>query len=629
MVHLIWIIARFKMLRYFTLIFCLCLCAELSAQKTEADLQIPVGNKVNSLKLTDAGTVILNTNDGIVGVYHGNSEPVFTFDTYGKLKEEDYYMIPNSPYMIISDGGFAGMKQKKAVVNYYNGKVIFESKDQNWGQVYTETVLIPENKLVISGVQDTGNNKEKYTPKIAVYDLETGEIDFSFFLVKPGKVTMKAFMVTGNAKIWNDKIIIPTSQGVYAKSFDGETVWKNDVKNISSIHIGKNAIYGFESGAARGKSKDEIHKMDINGKESWEKPVKVKGRISNFQITDKGLAVVSDKEGSSKTLSFKKAESEIAFLDAATGEDLWDKAPKTKGYVQHFYEVDDGFLFGIYEGGINKISYEGEGLFRKPLKTGEDILTMAMSSQGLIYITTEDANIINLDTGETVWKKPLKYKRSDNVASTYDETNKRYIIATDKVMYAIDENGGDYKELAEYKFDEKESPTDIEMRDDNIYLSSNQNMYLFDSDGNKIYNQYYKSPGISTFGKIALGALAVASTAIMAHEAAKAGANKNYLGQYNRVGAQAQRNADMFEGIATASFTAMAKRFRASVATKDSHVLLTKTNNGVGLLKLSKDNGEVEKELTTDDKKPEYVIDEVDRVLYLLTDNDNISVFKI
>jgi len=599
------------------------------AQNTIADLEVNISSKINSLELTDAGTIILSTNDGIAGVFHENAEPVFEFNDYGKIKEDSYYMVPNSPYLLVTDGGFGGMKQKRAVINYYDGKVIFDSKAQNWGQIFTETVLIPENKLVVSGFQKGGDKSENVTPKIAVYDLETGNLDFSFFLLEPGKVSMKAYMVTGDAVIWEEKIIVPTSQGVIAKSFDGKTIWENDTKNITNLVVGKNAIYGFESGARTGKSKDEIHKMDINGNPSWDDKVKVKGRISNFQITDRGIAVVSDKEGGSSMISLKKAESEIAFLDAATGEDLWDKAPKTKGYVQHFYEVDDGFLFGVFEGGINKISFDGKGLFKKPLKTGENIMTMALSPQGLIYITSEDANIIDLSTGETVWKKPLKFKRSESVVSTYAESSGKYIIATDKTMFSIDENTGEYEEIANYKFDEKETPTDIEMRNGNIYLSSSQNMYLFDNQGKEIFHTYHKSPGISTFGKIALGVVAVASTAMMAQQAAVAGANRNYLGQYNDYGAQAQRNADMFEGIATASFTAMAKRFRASVATKDSHVMLTKTGNGVGLLKLSKDNGEAEKELTTGDKKPEYVIDDVDNVLYYLSDNQTISIFKI
>ena len=37
-------------------------------------------------------------------------------------------------------------------------------------------------------------------------------------------------------------------------------------------------------------------------------------------------------------------------------------------------------------------------------------MVMANSPQGLIYITSEDANIVNLKTGEQVWDKPLKYK---------------------------------------------------------------------------------------------------------------------------------------------------------------------------------------------------------------------------
>jgi hypothetical protein len=615
----------------------------LRAQNTQADLKVNISSKVNSLQLTDAGTVILSTNDGLVGVYHENSEPVFEFTEYGKIKEDAYYMVPNSPYMMVADGGFAAMKQKKAVLNYFTGKVIFESKDQNWGQVFTETVAIPQNKLIISGFQKTGDMAENVTPKVAVYDLETGEEDFSFFLVEPGKVTMRAFMVTGDVVMLDNKILIPTSQGVIAKSFSGETIWENKVKNVTSLYVDDKtqSIYAVMAGAtaavtgpkgagSRGSSgKAKITKMDFNGNESWEDYAKVKGRISNFQITDKGIAIVTDKEGGSSMISLKKAESEIAFLSAENGEDLWDKAPKTKGYVQHFYEVEDGFLFGIQEGGINKISFDGKGLFKKPLKTGENIITMALSPQGLIYITSEDANIVNLETGETVWNKPLKFKRSESVVSTYDETSGKYIIATEKTMFAVDENSGEYKELASYKFEEKETPTDIQMRDSNIYMSSNQNMYLFGNDGNKIYHQYYKSPGISTFGKIALGVLAVASTAMMANQSMVAGANRNTLGQYNRYGAQAQRNADLFEGIATASFTAMAKRFRASATTKDSHVLLTKTDNGVGLLKLAKDTGKTEKEITIGDKKPEYILDEIDNVMYYLSDNQTISIFKI
>lgn len=68
---------------------------------------------------------------------------------------------------------------------------------------------------------------------------------------------------------------------------------------------------------------------------------------------------------------------------------------------------------------------------------------------------------------------------------------------------------------------------------------------------------------------------------------------------------------------------------RYIIATDKIMYVIDENNGGVGLLKLSKDNTEIEKELTTSDKKPEYVIDDMDNVLCCLSDNQTISIFKI
>src|SRR5690606_10435768 len=184
---------------------------------------------------------------------------------------------------------------------------------------------------------------------------------------------------------------------------------------------------------------------------------------TRFEILPKGIAVVSDVDNSGKKgiakLASSASESKIAFLNAANGSDLWDKAPKTKGYVQHFYIMDDGILFGIQSGGINKISFEGRPLFKKPLSTGENIHTMASTPKGLIYITDSDANIVDLSTGESIWNKPIKYKKASAVASAYDAGHQRYLISTGQEVVAINENSGDISTLADIKFNEKEAPT--------------------------------------------------------------------------------------------------------------------------------------------------------------------------
>ena len=90
---------------------------------------------------------------------------------------------------------------------------------------------------------------------------------------------------------------------------------------------------------------------------------------------------------------------------------------------------------------------------------------MASTPQGLIYITSEDANIVNLETGEQVWSKPLKYRRADAVSSTFDSQNNRYLIGADEVVFAVDANSGEVSDFAEVSFEGKEDPTGIECRD--------------------------------------------------------------------------------------------------------------------------------------------------------------------
>ena len=359
--------------------------------------------------------------------------------------------------------------------------------------------------------------------------------------------------------------------------------------------------------------------------------------MSNFQILPQGIAVVSDKSsGGSSSVFATKDESEIAFLSASTGEDLWEKAPKTKGYVQHFYVQDDGILFGIQQGGINKISFDGNTLFKKPLKTGPNIMVMAESPQGLIYITGEDANIVDLKTGDQVWNKPLKYKNSAAVASTFDKEKNRYLIAADGDVYAIDANSGDVSEFAKVNFDEKEVANTMQMRNGNVFLSSSQNVALLGSDGNQVFHEYYKSPSQSGFVKVLSGALAVASTGLAMAHAAKAGMNRtnsygssNDLSNYNDYGKENKLASDMFASIGDAAFDMMSKRFKATAATENAQFILTKLDAGVGLVKVNKDTGKVDKEIVLKDKKPEYQVDEIAGILYYKANDKTIYAYNL
>ncbi len=616
-----------KLLNTITKLSCLVFLwsATVLAQKAETpDFQYDIGAKINEMVITDGGTVVIASNDGLVGIKPGTNDLLFNFTTYGRVKPEELTIVPNSPYLMVGQTGFGSLSTKRAVIDYMTGKTLFSTEENGWKQVGGCNVIMSQNKLVVSGQR---SSSEKFVQALAIYDLSNGE-EVSLIKFKGSETVM------GTPLLLNNEIIVPTTKGLIKMDLTlGNTIWKSELKNVGWMATDENQkeLYGFTSN--NGKS-SKIYKIDMSsGNLVWADPQKVRGKLSNFEITSKGLAVVSDVDASGKSKLMKMAaggsESKIAFLSPSTGEDLWEKAPKTKGYVQHFYVMDDGILFGIQSGGINKISFDGNTLFKKPLKTGSNILTMAETPQGLIYITSEDANIVNLETGDQVWKKPLKYKRASSINSTYDAKNGRYLISADEDLFAIDENTGDVVTLAESKFDGKEDPTGVEVRDNGILLTSDQNMMMLGWDGSQNWHEYKRAPGKSAFGAIIAGAIMVASAAASASANAQANSQRNVLGQYTYEGARYKNQANAMSNISSASAAEMLKRFNATSATENAQFILTKLDEGVGLVKLNKDTGAVEKEIILKDKKPEYQVDDWGGILYYKANDKTIYAYDL
>ena len=597
------------------------------ASAQSPDYTYKVDGKINFMKLTEAGVLLIAHGNGFAGIKPGSDKLLFNFKDYGSVKEEELQFIPSTPYVVIAQGGFANLSSKKIVFDYVAGKQLFETKENGWKDAFSTQVFLPQNKLVVSGIR---NSKDQYAGAIGIYDMVTGKEEKIIYLVEPGKVTMGTVSVTGSIFMKGEKIYIPTSKELMC--FDTNTkskLWSAKVDDLSWLTTDESGkeIYGFE---VTNGGDTKIHKISNTGVVLWKDSQKVKGAVSRFEIMPQGIAIVSDVADTGKNSVFSAAaESKIMMLSAKDGEDLWDKAPKTKGYVQHFYVMEDGILFGIQSGGINKISFDGKTLFKKPLKTGENIHTMSMTPKGMIYITDSDADIIDLKTGESIWAKPIKYKRAAAVASTYDLNNKRYLISTGEELVAIDENSGNVSTLASYKFEEKEAPSSLTTRAGGLLLTSEQNVMMLNFDGSQKFHEYYKSPSRSTFGKIMGGVLAVASTAASVSMAARAGANKNSMGDYNQYGREADRAANMFASIGSASFDYMSKRFKATAATENAQFILTKLSDGVGLVKVNKDSGSKEKEIVLKDKKPVYEVDDYGGILYYQADNSTIQAFDL
>jgi hypothetical protein len=597
----------------------------LFAQKAEApDQSYDLGAKINEMTITEGGTVVVATNDGLVGIKPGQDGLLFNFTDYGRVKPEELNFIPRAPYVVVGQTGFGGLQTKSAVIDYMSGKVLFSTEKNGWKAIGMSQVLMPANKLIVSGQRKA---VDKYAQAVAIYDLNSGE-QISYYSFKGSKQAM------GVPLVLSDGVIIPTTKGLMKVDMSsGNLLWENELKNIAWMVADdtEKDIYAF-TGSANGKN-TKIYKISANGSSAWADERKVKGAVSNFQILPQGLAVVSDVADSGKKglgkLTASKPESKITMFSASNGDDLWEKAPKTKGYVQHFYIMDDGILFGIREGGINKISYDGKTVFKKPLKTGENILTMAETPQGLLYITSEDANIVNLSTGDQVWNKPLKFKRAEVVSSDLDKKNNRFLIAADEKLFSIDADSGTSEIITEAAFEGKEDPTSVEVRDNGILLTSDQNMMFLDWNGSTSWHEYKRAPGKSAFGAILAGTMALAAATASVSASIEAQQYKNVIGQYTARGEQLNDFSASMAAASGASIAEMLKRFSATSASRDAQFVLTKLDEGVGLMKLNKDTGNLEKEIILKDKKPEYQVDEFGGYLYYKLNDKTIYVYNL
>jgi hypothetical protein len=67
----------------------------------------------------------------------------------------------------------------------------------------------------------------------------------------------------------------------------------------------------------------------------------------------------------------------------------------------------------------------------------------------------------------------------------------------------------------------------------------------------------------------------------------------------------------------------------ATKETKDFLYILTKLDEGVGLIKLKKDSGEKVAELILKDKKPEYEVDDLFGILYFKKDKKQIVSYDL
>jgi len=263
----------------------------------EPDFTYQFDGDVKWMMLSESGTLVASTGEALVGIKPNTKELHFKFDRLKKVKEENLEPVPNTPYLIIKP---KGLINHTVVVDVVKGKIVFDSKAENWkGGVASRYFIFPD-KFVVNGMHK-GEGAGNYTQGVGLYSLTEGKL-INIFKRKPANA------MAGLPDVDGEMIIIPGLKNVKAYNYKtGAEIWTADVKNTTSIssNFSTNELYAFR---ARNKN-TQVYKIDIkSGNLLWEDGNKLKGILSQYRFTKGGLAVVTDVDNSGKSKLMKLAE---------------------------------------------------------------------------------------------------------------------------------------------------------------------------------------------------------------------------------------------------------------------------------------------------------------------------------
>ena len=545
---------------------------------------------IETMKIASGGILLVGTSEGLTAIEAHSNNVAYQYNTLGKIKPEEMTMMDNLPYVILTRG------YTKVILNYISGEEIFNSLKSGWSSVSSIKSDFTNQKIYM-----LGSNAQGYA--FGVFNANTlaneGIINFS------DKKTMGVYIDVTRYYESNGKLFVRTEKGIVCvdkKSFKIDWAYDDLDKVWQFISVITNPEKGLFFVTESDGKNSLLHKIDNSGKRTTKKPVKLEATAQTLSFVPQGLLC-----------QMYDGKTSFQLYNVQTAEKIWEKPVEIKGSLFLAEKTQNEIIYASNSGLINTIDLiNGSIKLKKDIKTGDFFSQMIfLENDNVFYITSIDMGIANLKTGEYV-KEPIKFKKATNMISSFDEKNNRFVVSTGTELYFITKDGTSTK-VTDIKFKEDETPSKIEFRDSGILLGAKQNNLMISYEGKIIYESYYKAPGQSLAAKIALGALA-ATLASQSLNQNMAGNNKD-----------ANQSASAAGGMAGE----FSKRFGATKDTKNFLYILTKLDDGIGLVKLNKDNGTKIAELLLKDKKPTYEVDDDFGILYFKSDKKQIKSYDL
>jgi len=613
-------------------------------QSWNADL----GGQIIWQEVTPLGNLIICTDKSLQGLDPATGRYLWSLGEFGGVGRESYQNLQNSPLFSITRG------ENFYMINPFNGDIVFNSQSAGIYNLQFQDVLFRANGVLIAG-ERTGSKE----PVLLMVDVSTGSILWSKE-EKFGKI------VAVNELSNDDFLLVTLFYNYKIKSNTGKVIWQNATSKETAQMENMGALGALMKNMAESMAEDMNIEMRFyrhpekdlfilasqsektssmststmvtyessyyaynisDGSMLWKDPVIMNGLIGELVFHGDHVIVLPDNGNRTR----------INMFELKTQKGLWGKkgnGTSIKGGVYNYIPTERGYLIVTRTGTNDYLNVLDPNLgimtFDKPVKVNGTVVGVVNIPKGLLYITTEEINILEPSSGSLLLDKSI----NTYPALTADQDNLIYAFDTrEGVIKVVDKSSGNVKVLSrsEIKFEGKEIPRGIELRDLGIFIHSDQNVAMIDYDGNLKFQNYFPAPRESGLKRALMYAQAV--------RAAYIGANSYYASAQlkqveDEVKAEDPVSGAIVEGFgkvygelgdaatdfAVKTFQQANARFKATAQGRDFLIVLSRMNNDNLLIRVNKDTGKMEGSIDLGkDREPEYAVDDVTGQVYLKT----------
>ncbi|AUC77417.1 PQQ-binding-like beta-propeller repeat protein [Olleya sp. Bg11-27] len=601
----------------------------VSAQekKWEVDLKEQL-YQVGWIEQTNTGAIIASGAKGLLAMDNITGETVWHNQELKGVDRNSFLNIDGLPLFYVEYVPIAG-KTRGIIVNSSNGDILFDTKDEGY-RIKNFNILADQGIILFELLK----NKERI---LMSFSLKTWEEQWITSVGEVGGMLKKLFSGSfiDQGPYFNKKgdLLVGVEEKIYAIDIaSGNINWeyeaKKDIKALvysegnSSLYVGV-------------KKSNKLIVLDPNtGSDITPGKLKLRGTLIDIRPDNDNNLILVETEG-------------FNIIDPATNEFKWKKSFKID-FLDEVIPYENNFIaIGKDEDDstISLVDNNGDKIWTSKVK-GYAYYTSVIP-KGVMYISTERSNILDFEKGKDVWDKDVKFKSIPAV--TYDTKEDKVILFENKKAYKFDLKTGLvtlFAEDVELEKVKRKTPLVAEYIEGAGYLiNADQHMSLLEPSGQVKYTKYYEPPsnlnglkGLAQLGLNIAGVDLDIQGSLDNISTLSSISNGAYVISSDQNGARTETSniASMYVGsgdnMATV-FEITKSRYYNSKTVKDHKFIVTKVKADDKptihkIYMINKKTGNPDTEISLLDKTPNYLIDEIDNVVFINENNHLITSYK-